>query len=306
MMAQKPTKKSGKKRKKKSNLVPVLLLILSLLLLSYPVVGTLYNNEKLAEKAQSYKDKVTVEPESSRNGSELDKADEYNEWLKTHPFTPPTIGDEVSDEKFRKYSQIINSPENTMGTVTIPSIDVNLPIYHGTSPDVLHKGVGHLYGTSLPVGGDGTMSALSAHTGMVNASMFDNLPQLQQGDKAYVQVRDRRLAYKMVSSSVVPPSDTDALPHPGEHDDLLVLITCTPYGLNTDRLIVVMERTPLDDKDFDASNQIRIWTWWMTVVVILAALVILFLALIARDEYKKAKKNSPKKIAPTRHRDGKK
>lgn len=268
----------------KNKVVALVLIVIAALIAIYPTLGTLYNNKRLDDLSEEYQDKISVEPLVNTNKEALDRAEEYNEWLKAHPFTPPPIGQDYTHEEYSRYDGILKEPNNTMGTITIPDIDVRLPIYHGTAGDTLYKGAGHLYGTALPVGGQGQTSVITAHSGMVDASMFDNLPKLKPGQKAYIQVRDRKLAYVMVDSKTVSPDATDAIPH--DDRDLLVLITCTPYGINTSRLVVTLERTELDDEDIpQTSNSVRTWQWWMTALVVLWGLLILvFVVFYRRDK----------------------
>lgn len=151
-----------------------------------------------------------------------------------------------------------------MGYVRIPRIGIELPIYHGTSSKVLSEGVGHLPQTSLPVGGDGTHAALSAHSGMSGARMFTDLEQLAVGDLFYIQVLDRELTYQVDNIITVLPQDTSPLEiQPGK--DLCTLITCTPYGINTHRLLVQGHRVTAEPEatmptQGDAPQEPSVWT----------------------------------------------
>lgn len=268
-------KKDMSRANKRRRVIAMVLMISSLLVFLYPIVATNHNNKRLSDLSDAYADKVSVSPHVDSNAEELKKAEDYNEWLSKNRFIPPPIGKDREHEYYSKYDNILSQPDGTMGTISIPSIDVKLPIYHGTSEGVLYEGAGHLYGTYLPVGGAGRTAAISAHAGMVNATMFDNLPRMKIGDVAVVQVRDRKLAYRMVSSEVVSPDRSDAIPF--DDRDLLVLITCTPYGINTERLIVVLERTELGEPYDVNTNTPRVWQWWMTAsIALFAAFIILF------------------------------
>ena len=133
-----------------------------------------------------------------------------------------------------------------MGYVEIPKIQVNLPIYHGTDAEVLDRGVGHLLGSSLPVGGENTHTILSGHSGMASQKMFTDLEQLTQGDVFYLNVLGETLAYQVTEINTVLPYETDLLGIvPGE--DLCTLVTCTPYGINTYRLLVRGSRIPYEE-----------------------------------------------------------
>ena len=277
----------GKTAKKMSSrqVFSIVLMLAALALLCYPIVATNHNNQRLSDLSESYKDKVSVKPHSDANGEELKKAEEYNEWLEKNPFTPPPIGHDKEHKDYAKYDNILSQPDGTMGTLTIPAANIDLPIYHGTSDEVLNKGAGHVYGTYLPIGGKHRTAALGAHAGMVNASMFDNLPKLKEGDLAIVQVRNKKLAYKMVSSKVHHPDDRNAIPF--DDRDLLVLITCIPYGINSDRLVVTMERTELPADPQNTDNKIRTWQWWMTCVIIIAVFVLIIFVVSLYREIKR-------------------
>ena len=133
-----------------------------------------------------------------------------------------------------------------MGYVEIPKIDVNLPIYHGTSEEVLQRGIGHLIGSSLPIGGEGCHSVLTSHSGLAGARLFSDLDQLMPGDTFFLHVLGETLAYEVTEINAVLPYETDLLlAAPGE--DLCTLVTCTPYGVNSHRLLVRGLRVPNED-----------------------------------------------------------
>lgn len=145
-------------------------------------------------------------------------------------------------------SQLDIAGNGIMGYVEIPKISVNLPIYHGTENDSLERGVGHLLGSSLPVGGESTHAILSGHSGMASQKMFTDLEQLTAGDVFYLHVLNETLAYQVVEINTVLPYDTSLLGIvPGE--DLCTLVTCTPYGVNTHRLLVRGSRIPYEEAE---------------------------------------------------------
>ena len=166
------------------------------------------------------------------------------------------------------YKNQLNIAGNSiMGYVNIPSINVHLPIYHGTETKTLEKGIGHLLGSSLPVGGDTTHSILTAHSGMASQKMFSDLPQLKIGDVFYLEVLGETLAYQVDQIKTVLPYDVTYLGIE-EGRDLCTLVTCTPFGVNTHRLLVrgtripyekaeeiVEETTPVDDKPVSTWEQ---------------------------------------------------
>lgn len=177
-----------------------------------------------------------------RAENELKEARAYNRDLASHgqyvlgeandPFTQ-TKGS-VSD---KRYLSMLDAGGGVMGSVTIPKIGVDLPIYHGTSESTLELGAGHLYGSSLPVGGKGTHAVITGHRGLVKALMFTRLDELKKGDSFYIKVMGETLGYKVDRVSVIEPSDVSKL-RIVEDEDRVTLMTCTPYGVNTHRLLV--------------------------------------------------------------------
>lgn len=263
--------------RKVKNAIAVLFIILGLVGMLYPLASTLLNNKYNADLAEKTEQKLEKIPEDEKVGL-WDAMLAYNKDLKRDPIDVRRIGSGREDPRYSEYLDV-GKPQtmDEISQIVIPDIDVSLPVYRGTEDKTLARGAGHLFGTTLPTGGEGSNTAISAHTGMVNASMFDALPKLKPGQDIYLSTLGHKLRYKMVDSQVVPPDSTDALPAPGGDGDYLYLITCTPYGLNTDRLIVRAERAELQDPPPDLSeisNSLSGWTWWMTVSVICAVVVV--------------------------------
>ena len=146
-----------------------------------------------------------------------------------------------------EYQSLLDSGGGVMGTIRIPKISVKLPIYHGTSESALASGAGHLYGSSLPVGGRNTHAVLTGHRGLVEAAMFTRLDEMRVGDYFYIEVMGRTLGYQVDRITVIEPNDTSQLKIvPGE--DRVTLMTCTPYGVNTHRLLVSATRSAIPDE----------------------------------------------------------
>lgn len=146
-----------------------------------------------------------------------------------------------------EYQSLLDSGGGVMGTIRIPKISVKLPIYHGTSESALASGAGHLYGSSLPVGGRNTHTVLTGHRGLVEAAMFTRLDEMRVGDYFYIEVMGRTLGYQVDRITVIEPNDTSQLKIvPGE--DRVTLMTCTPYGVNTHRLLVSATRSSIPDE----------------------------------------------------------
>ena len=169
---------------------------------------------------------------------------------------------------------------SVMAWIVIPSIHVSLPVYHGTETRTLADGVGHLFGTSLPIGGPSTHAVLTGHTGLSTATMFDNLTQDKKGDAFYVSSLGQTLKYEVVDIAVVKPEETDSLRKvPGR--DLMTLITCTPYGVNSHRLLVTGERVPMDPTAAAAEEAEALPTpmqTWMKVIVVAVVIILTVVA----------------------------
>lgn len=171
-------------------------------------------------------------------------------------------------------------PAPILWEVSIPKISVKLPIYHGTSEQALAKGAGHLYGTSLPVGGTNTHAVITGHRGLVEAMMFTRLDEMKQGDFMYVEVMGETLGYQVDRIGVIDPNDTSRLTiEPGE--DRLTLMTCTPYGINTQRLLVSGHRVsiPMPAPDPTDLHDVRSIGLWVGVGVLVGGMVLCFIVL---------------------------
>ena len=185
-----------------------------------------------------------------------------------------------------------------MGHVNIPEINVNLPIYHGTSEEVLQKGVGHLENTSLPVGGEDTHTVLSGHTGLPSAELFNNLSELEEGDEFYLHILGEVLAYKIDQIKVVEPQETsDLLIDPTK--DYATLVTCTPYGVNSHRLLVRGTRIPYvenmeNEQITTTSGKAREWLSEYVNVLVVSISTILVVASIWLISIKKRKNEGEK------------
>lgn len=215
-----------------------LFLLLALGLIGYPILSNLLaSGEQSAVQAQ-YTDEVDDMTDTEIE-SELQAARLYNEALQNVKST------EAID--LRGYDELLNLTGNAvMCTVEIPAIDVELPVYHGISEDVLQKGAGHMPGTSLPVGSESTHAVISAHSGLPAARLFTDLDKLEEGDLFYIHVLGETLCYEIDQIVVTIPSDTEAI-QIEKGQDYVTLLTCTPYGVNTHRLLVRGRRTEIPE-----------------------------------------------------------
>lgn len=218
----------------------VLLLLAAVLLMAYPFISNYIN-----DKYQSIVQAEYLGELADKDGAELEAAraaaTAYNEGL-----SPLCFNREGVEAATLCYDELLNlSGNGIMGYVEIPSRNINLPIYHGTSEEVLQKGVGHLIGSSLPVGGEGCHTVLTGHSGVAGKRLFSDIDAMQPGDVFYLQILGDTLAYKVIAVNTVLPHETELLA-PVSGEDLCTLVTCYPYGVNTHRLLVRGSRIPYE------------------------------------------------------------
>lgn len=245
---------------------PIALVTIGILCFSYPVVSTLVNNHAAKELSIEY-DKLNKEKPKENRAEILRKAREYNARHKAIISADPYNGnnDYMDTPEYKEYEKMLSEPMGIMGIVKIPKIGVRLPIYHGTTQDTLAMGAGHLYGTDLPVGGKSRHAVVTAHTGMPDATMFDDLNTLKKGDYFYFDVQGKTFRYRVFRINVVEPNDIRLLRRE-KGRDLATLITCTPYGINTHRLLVTGYRVLPDPANVPGDHMQ--WPLWMTLFVI--------------------------------------
>ncbi|MNW39050.1 Sortase family protein [compost metagenome] len=249
----------------------------------YPMTASwfsAYNQSKIIGSYES-----DLEHATPGVAEQLAEAEEYNEALSAGVLLGKNsnvpVGTGESNNSDLNYDHILSSgTEGMIGRIRISDIDVDLPIYHGTSDAVLARGAGHLEGSSLPIGGQGTRSVITAHRGLANATMFTNLNKVDVGDTFTLEVFGEVLTYKVKTTQVIAPEETDTLRSvPGE--DLVTLITCTPLGINTHRILVTGERiTPTPIADIQAAGEgpnIPGFPWWIVWFALGIALVLTYL-----------------------------
>lgn len=262
--APKPTKKP--KSKLRRTLEPIALALAAILCFTYPVASTLWNNKVSKEVSVAY-DRLSRKQTASAREKILNAARKYNARHKSIITSDPYDGttDYMKTPEYKDYAKQLDGPMGIMGIVKIPKIGVKLPIYHGSSQEVLAYGAGHLYGTDLPVGGKTRHAVVTAHTGLPNATMFDDLVELKKGDYFYFDVQGETLRYKVFRISIVDPHDIRLLQRE-KGRDLATLLTCTPYGVNTQRLLVTGYRA-LPDPVSSPGDKLQ-WSLWMTMFML--------------------------------------
>lgn len=220
--------------------------LLALGMTLYPIISTIYNEKHQSRIHTQYQEQVKQMDDSAiRKAKELAIA--YNKAIQPGAQLHDAFSNDALLWASQDYDHQLNIAGNgIMGYVSIPSIHIHLPIYHGTNSATLEKGIGHLLGSSLPVGGGSTHSILTAHSGMANQKLFSDLPQMKIGDVFYLEVLGDTLAYQVDQIKTVLPHDTTYLAIEPERD-LCTLVTCTPFGVNTHRLLVRGTRIPYEE-----------------------------------------------------------
>ena len=282
MSTQAPDKKKTPLKWRLLTIAPPILLLAGILVLLYPVLATQYNNQR-QERIASEFSAVAENTGPDAVAESLRRADEYNLKASESPILDPWLdAQRPGTAQYQDYLSQLNL-NDVMATIKIPSINVNLPIYHGTENATLDKGIGHLFGTALPVGGESTHTVLTGHTGLGNATMFDQLTSVKVGDYFDIETAGRHLKYEVTDIRVVLPTETESL-NKVDGKDLATLITCTPYGINTHRLLVTGERVPMDDDDAVAAQAAQVkgsvMKPWMIAVLASVAVILVIAAVI--------------------------
>ena len=225
--------KNGRaKKNKRYSLLLLLALLVGLSLLLYPTISNCWNSFHQSKTIATYVETV----------AEMDDSDYEGMWREAQAYNTALPRDQgrfqLSEEEKQVYEGLLRvSDDGIMGYVEIPSINVELPIYHGTDEEILQIAVGHIQGSSLPVGGPGTHCVISGHRGLPSAKLFTDLDQLTKGDIFILHVLDETLTYEVDQIHIVEPDDVSLLSME-EGEDLCTLVTCTPYGVNSHRLLV--------------------------------------------------------------------
>lgn len=250
-------KKSRNKSDKILLIISIILILGGLVIFLYPTVSNYLAEKNQVEIIREYEEMVVQINENQIN-QEMQKAQTYNENLSGEPVHDPFV--EGSGYALpENYTEVLNlAKDGVMAYIEIPKISVYLPIYHGTSNEVLENGVGHIQSTSVPIGGESTHSVLTGHTGLPSAELFTRLDELVVGDIFYIHVLNEVLTYKIYETKVILPDEIDELQITSGRD-LITLVTCTPYGVNTHRLLVKAERTEYeeyvtDEKEINTDN----------------------------------------------------
>ncbi|MDD7266585.1 MAG: class C sortase [Lachnospiraceae bacterium] len=227
--------------------VYIFFVLMGLIILLYPTISNKWNEYRNKRLISNY-EKTLIHKEDTKIITLLKEAERYNATL-NEPSVPDafSIRKEIRDEA---YEALLNIENNSiMGYIDIPVLQIQLPIYHYTSDEVLQKGVGHLHGSALPVGGKGTHSVVSAHRGLPSAKLFTDLNMLKEGDHFYYKILGKTFAYEVDQILTVEPQDVKSL-SADIGKDYSTLVTCTPYGVNTKRLLVRGHRIEYQEEEY--------------------------------------------------------
>ena len=284
-------KKNNMRKNKILSVVLVVLFLAFVGIMDYPFLARLYNDRVQGNVAVDY-ERAIQDVDDEQLEEEWQKAQTYNKELsgKGVALADAFVAVSGSDSEYESLLNVDGS--GTMGVIEIPKIGVRLPIYHGTSEEVLQKGAGHLEGSSLPIGGTDTHTCISAHRGLPEKTMFTNLDQLEEGDCFFLDVLGETLCYRIYEIETVRPENTESLSIQQEKD-LATLITCTPYGINTHRLYLHGERIPYEEAEEAASAagmgpwQLLVRYWWIPVTLLLLLWLVYLLYRINRGEKKR-------------------
>lgn len=289
-------------KRKISGILFGLMFLLGFAILIYPTVSNQWNTYRQNQLISSYEELIGKMAEEDFT-KEWEKANAFNDKIIHNNIFGDVFGENGDDIKNTEYWQILNvGNDGVMGYVSIPKINVKLSIYHGTADDVLQTGIGHLNGTKLPIGGESTHSVLAAHRGLPSARLFTDIDQLERGDMFYIHVLDETLAYQVDQIlDMVDKDDNETLQKAlqiEEGQDYVTLFTCTPYGVNSHRLLVRGTRVPYNGEEeiesTAAESMLKSIQNYYMIYLILGLSVTLLVILLMRFLIKPGKKKHKK------------
>lgn len=272
-------------KKRTTTILLIIMFLVGLFVLMYPTISNLYN-EKVGSYAISNYDKNISEKSNQDIDLTLKKAEQYNKELNENKVNFKNGKSE--NENYMSQLKVSNN-DSIMGYIKIDKIKLKLPIYHTTDEPILQKAIGHLEGSSLPIGGNSTHSVLTGHRGLPSAKLFTDLDKLEVGDLIEIKVLNKTLTYRVNETRIVEPQEVDSLKIENDKD-LLTLVTCTPYGVNSHRLLVHANRTDniVDDESFITSDARVLDSLIIAPIVAMPILIVLFIILVISK--KKSKK----------------
>jgi sortase A len=259
-------------KKRLSTIIPAVIFLIGAGLLLYPTVSDLWNSYRQSLLVADYNDQV----------DEIDEADYEKLFAEAQSYNESLVGTTtphaLSEEEAELYNSLLDITGNgIMGYIVIDKIDCKLPIYHTTEEDVLQLGAGHMEGTSLPIGGENTHSVICAHRGLPYSKLFTDLDQMEEGDTFVIHVLNETLTYEVDQILVIDPDDSSALAIE-EGKDLCTLYTCTPYGVNTHRLLVRGHRVPNAEESVETGDTTAVDPVKVSLVIAIVSLI--FVAIV--------------------------
>lgn len=290
-------------RRKLSGILFGLLFLVGFGILAYPTVSNQWNTYRQSRLISNYEQAVSdMQPEDYTK--EWEAAREFDSTLVQNNIYGDVFGSDDVELKDTDYWKVLNvAGDGVMGYLSIPKINIKLAIYHGTAEDVLQTGIGHMNGTSLPIGGEGTHSVLAAHRGLPAARLFTDIDQLKQGDMFYIHVLDETMAYQVDQIlDMVDKDDHETLEEAlqiQEGEDQVTLFTCTPYGVNSHRLLVRGTRVPYNGEEEVESTPVdsmlrAIQNYYMLYLILGLAVTLLVILIMKFLFDRKNKKRSGK------------
>ena len=276
-------------KKKIPGIIFGLMFLIGFGILVYPTVADQWNTYRQSRLISSYERTISdMEPEDFT--AEWEKARAFNDTLTQNSIYGDVFGEEDQELEDTDYWKVLNvGGDGIMGYLSIPKINIKLSIYHGTSEEVLQTGVGHLNGTKLPIGGESTHSVLAAHRGLPSARLFTDIDQLEKGDMFYIHVLDETLAYQVDQIlDMVDKDDHETLEKAlqiEEGKDQVTLFTCTPYGVNSHRLLVRGTRVPYTGEEDAAATPVdtmleAVQNYYMLYLILGLAITLLIILLM--------------------------
>jgi sortase A len=276
-------------KRKLSTILFGIIFLIGFGVLCYPTVSNQWNTFRQSKLIATYEDTVSTMTEEDFT-AEWEAARAFNATITQNDIYADVFGEDTESTEDSAYRQVLNVAGNdVMGYISIPKINVEIPIYHGTAETVLQNGAGHLNGTSLPIGGEGTHAVLAAHRGLPSVKLFTDIDELQTGDVFYIHVLDVTLAYQVDQIlPMVDKDDMDTLESAlaiEEGKDYVTLFTCTPYGVNTHRLLVRGTRIEYDGSESETPTVVgsmvkAVTNYYMLFMIMGIAITILIILLL--------------------------
>ena len=283
---------------KRNTIIMIVLFFIGLLTLFYPTLSNYYNEKMGSKTIYNY--------ENILNSYDIGKFKQIKKDAINYNKKLSKLKEPLLDyDDLKNYNKVLNvNNEGMIGYLSIDKIRVEIPIYHGTSNDTLNSFVGHIEGTSLPIGGKGTHSVLSAHRGLPSAKLFSDLDRLELGDTFKITVLDEVLTYEVDKISIVKPNNSKELKI-DKNNDYVTLLTCTPYGINTHRLLVHARRVPYKTESTNSQKN-TLWRWLLkqrTFLISTGVLVLLIIySLVRSRQGRRQKRRKHKKKSGSKKR----